>query len=261
MEADWRSELEAWLSPFAAALRNKTRRRMCPAYIAGLIGPGDRKSVQPMAARDDEVSYDRLHHFVGSGIWDEAPLEAALLAEADRQVGGDNAWLIIDDTALPKKGRHSVGVAPQYASALGKNANCQTLVSVTLASREVPVMVGLRLFLPESWTSDAARLDRAGVPEELRPYRTKHEIALAEIDRVRAAGVRFGCVLADAGYGLSAPFRQGLSERGLAWAVGIPFKQKVYPRRCQHGLSRRHSGAPEKERNTRHNFDLGAGDA
>ena len=150
MEADWRSELDSWLAPFGAALRNKTRRRMCPAYIAGLIGPGDRKSVQPMAARSDEVSYDRLHHFVGSGVWDEAPLEAALLAEADRQVGGDNAWLIIDDTALPKKGRHSVGVAPQDASALGKNANCQTLVSVTLASREVPVMVGLRLFLPES---------------------------------------------------------------------------------------------------------------
>jgi SRSO17 transposase len=121
---------------------------MCPAYIAGLIGPGDRKSVQPMAARNDEVSYDRLHHFIGSGIWDEAPLEMALLAEADRQVGSENAWLIIDDTALPKKGRHSVGVAPQHASALGKNANCQTLVSQTLASGEVPVMVGLRLFLP-----------------------------------------------------------------------------------------------------------------
>lgn len=162
---------------------------------------------------------------------------------------------------MPKKGRHSVGVAPQYASALGKNANCQTLVSVTLASREVPVMVGLRLFLPESWTSDAVRLDRAGVPEELRPYRTKPEIALAEIDRVRAAGVRFGCVLADAGYGLSAPFRQGLSERSLAWAVGIPFKTEGLPRRCQHGLSRRQSRAPEKERDTRHNFNLGAGDA
>lgn len=229
MEADWRSELDTWLVPFVAALRNKTRGRICPAYIAGLIGPGDRKSVQPMAARDGEVSYDRLHHFIGSGVWDEAPLERALLAEADRQVGGENAWLIIDDTALPKKGHHSVGVAPQYASALGKNANCQTLVSLTLASREVPIMVGLRLFLPESWTSDAARLERAGVPEELRSYRTKPEIALAEIDRVRAAGVRFGCVLADAGYGLSGPFRQGLSERGLAWAVGIPFKQKVYP--------------------------------
>lgn len=166
---------------------------------------------------------------VRRGVWDEAPLEVALLAEADRLVGADDAWLIIDDTALPKKGRHSVGVAPQYASALGKNANCQTLVSVTLASREVPVMVGLRLFLPESWTSDVVRLQRAGVPEELRPYRTKPEIALAEIDRIRAAGVRFGCVLADAGYGLSESFRQGLSERGLTWAVGIPFKQKVYP--------------------------------
>jgi len=113
--------------------------------------------------------------------------------------------------------------------AIGKNANCQTLVSLTLASGEVPVRVGLRLFLPESWTSDVPRLERAGVPEDFRHYRTKPEIALAEIDRVRAAGARFGCVLADAGYGLSAPFRQGLSECGLAWAVGIPFKQKVYP--------------------------------
>jgi len=182
-----------------------------------------------MAARDGAVSYDQLHHFIGSGLWDAAPLEAALLAVADRQVGSDDAWLIIDDTALPKKGRHSVGVAPQYASTLGKNANCQTMVSVTLASHEVPVMVGLRLFLPESWTSDPERLARAGVPDDRRTYITKPEIALAEIDRVRAAGVRFGCVLADAGYGLSAPFRQGLSERGLHWAVGIPKHQKVYP--------------------------------
>lgn len=229
MDTDWRGELNEWLAPFVAALRHKTRGRMCPTYIAGLIGPGDRKSIQPMAARDGDVSYDRLHHFIASGVWDEEPLEAALLAEADRQVGNEKAWLIIDDTALPKKGRHSVGVAPQYASALGKNANCQTLVSVTLASGEVPIMVGLRLFLPESWTGDVARLERAGVPLDCRGYRTKPEIALAEIDRVCAAGVRFGCVLADAGYGLSAPFRRGLSERGLAWAVGIPFRQKVYP--------------------------------
>ena len=152
-----------------------------------------------------------------------------LLAEADAQVGGDDAWLIIDDTSLPKKGTHSVGVAPQYASTLGKTSNCQTLVSLTLASGEVPIMAALRLFLPESWISDPTRLDRAGVPQDRRDYRTKPEIALAEIDRIRVAGVRFGCVLADAGYGLSASFRQGLSERGLTWAVGIPYKQKVYP--------------------------------
>jgi SRSO17 transposase len=229
MDTTWHADLEHWLAPFVAALRHKTRARMCPAYIAGLIGPGDRKSVQPMAVRDATITYDQLHHFIASGVWDAAPLEAVLLAQADRMVGGDGAWLIIDDTALPKKGRHSVGVAPQYASTLGKNANCQTLVSVTLASREVPVMVSLRLFLPESWTSDPARIARAGVPDRQRAYTTKPEIALAEIDRMRAAGVRFGCVLADAGYGLSAPFRQGLSERSLTWAVGIPFKQKVYP--------------------------------
>lgn len=229
MGDNWRNDLEAWLKPFVGALRHKARGRMCPAYVAGLIGPGDRKSVQPMAARDDAVSYDQLHHFVASGVWDATPLEAALLAEADAQVGGGDAWLIIDDTALPKKGRSSVGVAPQYAGALGKNANCQTLVSLTLAQHEVPVMVGLRLFLPESWTSDPARLDAARVPDDRREYQTKPEIALEEIDRVRAVGVRFGGVLADAGYGLSAPFRQGLSERGLTWAVGIPYKQKVYP--------------------------------
>lgn len=229
MEEDWRRDLEQWLEPYLQALANKTRRRMCPAYIAGLIGPGDRKSIQPMAARIDALSYDRLHHFVGAGIWDSAPLEATLWRQADALVGGDKAWLIIDDTALPKKGKASVGVAPQYATVLGKNANCQTLVSVTLASGEVPVMLGLRLFLPESWTSDTARMAKAAVPEAFRAYRTKPDIAIEEIDRIIAAGVRFGCVLADAGYGLSAPFRQALSARGLCWAVGIPRHQKVYP--------------------------------
>ena len=142
MDKTWKSDLERWLAPLLGAFRHKARARMCPVYVAGLIGAGDRKSVQPMAARDGEVGYDQLHHFIASGVWDAAPLEKALLAEADRMVGGADAWLIVDDTALPKKGEHSVGVAPQYASSLGKTANCQSLVSLTLASREVPVMVG-----------------------------------------------------------------------------------------------------------------------
>jgi SRSO17 transposase len=173
--------------------------------------------------------YDQLHHFIADGVWDATPLETELLNQADRLVGGKDAVLVIDDTALPKKGEHSVGVAAQYASALGKTANCQTLVSLTLARGEVPVMIALRLFLPKGWTNDATRLKRAGVPVEYRTSRSKPEMALAEIDRAMAAGVRFGCVLADAGYGLSAPFRQGLTNRGLAWAVGIPRHQKVYP--------------------------------
>ena len=225
----WEDELGRWLEPFLDRLGHKARRRMCPLYVSGLIGPGDRKSVQPMAARLSPGDYDQLHHFIADGVWNAAPLESELLIQANRLVGGKDAVLVIDDTALPKKGDRSVGVAAQYASSLGKTANCQTLVSLTLARGEVPVMVALRLFLPENWTSDAARLKRTGVPVEYRAARTKPEIALAEIDRVIAAGVRFGCVLADAGYGLSAPFRQGLTTRGVAWAVGIPRHLKVYP--------------------------------
>ena len=158
----WREDLERWLAPFLADLTHPAQRRMCPTYIAGLIGPGDRKSIQPLAARTDDVGYDQLHHFIASGTWDTAPLESGLLAEADRLVGAAKGFLVIDDTALPKKGRNSVVVAPQYASSQGKTANCQSLVSVTLASREVPVMVGLRLFLPET-------LDRRSRTDEPRP--------------------------------------------------------------------------------------------
>src|SRR6185312_15842063 len=214
---------------FLDRLGHKTRQRMCPLYVAGLIGPGDRKSVQPMAERLATGNYDQLHHFIADGVWDATPLETELLNQADRLVGGRDAVLVIDDTSLPKKGERSVGVAAQYASALGKTANCQTLVSLTLARGEVPVMVALRLFLPENWTNDRGRLERASVPVEHRMARTKPEIALDEIDRVMAAGVRFGCVLADAGYGSSAPFRQELTARNLAWAVGIPRHLKVYP--------------------------------
>ena len=127
---------------------------------------------------------------------------------------------MIDDAALPKKGTLSVGVARQYCGQLGKKANCQALVSLTLAQGEVPMPIGLRLFLPEAWAADEERCVQAGVPEAEVASRTKGEIALAEIDRIRAAGVRFGCVLADAGYGASAAFRQGLDARGLRWAVG-----------------------------------------
>src|SRR5213593_3741793 len=154
----WTEELERWLKPFLNRLAHKARRRMCPLYVAGLIGPGERKSIQPMAERLVPGDYDQLHHFVAAGVWDAAPLETELLVQADRLVGGSDAVLVIDDTAMPKKGRHSVGVAAQYASALGKTANCQTLVSLTLARGEVPVMLALRLFLPESWTSKRARL-------------------------------------------------------------------------------------------------------
>ena len=111
----WEDELARWLKPFLDRLGHKARR-MCPLYISGLIGPGDRKSVQPMAAWLAPGEYDQLHHFIADGLWDAAPLEAELLVQADRLVGGKDAVLVIDDTAMPKKGDRSVGVAPQYAS-------------------------------------------------------------------------------------------------------------------------------------------------
>jgi SRSO17 transposase len=138
-------------------------------------------------------------------------LATFLERRADRLVGGEDAVLVVDDIALPRKGRHSVWVAPQYASALGKTVNCQTLVSLRLARREASIMVGLRL------------------PEDRQNFRSKQEIAIEEIDRLIASGVRFGCVLADAEYGLSASFRQALCARGLRWAVGIPQQLKLYP--------------------------------
>jgi SRSO17 transposase len=243
---DWRGELGRWLKPFLDRLGHKARRHMCPLYVSGLIGPGDRKSVQPMAERIALGDYDRLHHFIAGGVWDAGPVETELLVQADKLVGGSDAVLVIDDTAIPKKGTHSVGVAAQYASALGKTANCQTLVSLTLARGEVPVMLALRLFLPESWTSDRARLKRTSVPAEYRAARTKPELALAEIDRAIAAGVRFGCVLADAGYGMSAPFRQALTARKLTWAVGIPRHLKVYPADVQMIWPMAKRGRPRK---------------
>lgn len=222
------SDLDNWLTPFLEVMGRKTRRIWAPFYLRGLLGPGERKSLQPMAARLGLSGHDQLQHFIASPAWDDAPLWAVLAREADRLVGGPDASLVVDDTALPKQGTLSVGVARQYCGQLGKKANCQSLVSLTLARREVPLPVALRLFLPDTWTGDPDRCARAGVPETEVVPRTKGEIALAELDRLGSAGVRFGTVLADAGYGASAVFRQGLSERGLLWAVGIARNQKVY---------------------------------
>ena len=216
----WAGELERWLAPFLTALPRPQQRRWAPVYLRRLLLPGERKSVEPMAGRVAPGEVQQLHHFVSASPWATAPLEAELARAADRLVGGPGAALVVDDTALVKQGAHSVGVQRQYCGELGKKANCQALVSLTLARGEVPVCVGLRLFLPESWAADPERRRRAGVPEDVA-VRPKWRIALDEIDRVLAAGARFGCVLGDAEYGKAAEFRRGLAERGLAWALGV----------------------------------------
>src|SRR3954463_767811 len=202
----WEGALERWLARFLAALGREAQRRWAPVYLKGLILPGERKSVEPMAARVAPADIQQLHHFVSTSPWAPAPLEDELVKAADRLVGGPEAILVVDDTALVKQGRCSVGVKRQYGGQLGKRANCQALVSLTLARAEVPVGVGLRLFLPEDWSADPARRAVVGVPGAIG-YRPKWQIGLDEIDRVLASGARFGCVLADAEYGKAAEFR------------------------------------------------------
>jgi SRSO17 transposase len=243
---DLAEDLDQWLAPFLDLTGRSTRRRMAPLYVRGLLDTGERKSIQPMAERLGLPGHDALHHFISSPAWDDAPLWEKLAEQADRQVGGEHAVLVVDDTGIPKKGDLSVGVAPQYCGEVGKTANCQVMVSLTLARGAVPVPVGLRLFLPTAWTDDPERCAAAGVPEAARTAHTKPAIALAEIDRVLEAGLRFSCVLADAGYGGSPAFRQGLDERGLAWAVGIAGTQLVYPATVTLQPSHTPTGRPGK---------------
>jgi SRSO17 transposase len=221
----------------------------------GLLLPGDRKSMQPISLRMAPDDVEQIHHFVGTSCWDTEPVEQVLCRKVDRLLGGDDSYLIVDDTGLPKKGTESVGVSHQYCGVLGKQANCQCLVSLTLARDEVQAPVALRLYLPQTWTKDPARCERAKVPLTI-PYRPKWRIALDEIDRIRTAGVRFGCALADAGYGMCAEFRHGLSERGLSWAVGILSTQNMYsedvkvtmPRGNKRGRPRIHPEVGESPR-------------
>lgn len=220
-------QLDRWISPFLDAFQHKVRRKWAPLYIRGLLAPGDRKSIEPIAERVAPKDVAQLHHFVAASKWDCGAIEDVLAAKANALVGGTDAHLIIDDTALPKKGELSVGVAHQYCGALGKQANCQVLVSATLVRNDIPVAVGLKLFLTEEWANDRQRCAIAGVPDDVK-HREKWRIALEEIDRLVACGVTFGDVLADAGYGMCGDFRNGLTARGLRWTVGILSTQGVY---------------------------------
>ena len=169
---DIAADLDGWLKPFLDATGRKTRRKMAPLYVRGLLGGGGRKSIQPMAERLGLPGHDQLHHFISSPAWDDVPLWHVLAEQADRQVGSADAVLMVDDTGLPKKGELSVGVAPQYCGAVGKTTNCQVLVPLTLARGEVPVPVGLLLFLPAEWTSEPERCAAAGAATSRSRSRT-----------------------------------------------------------------------------------------
>jgi SRSO17 transposase len=175
-------ELERWLAPFPARPGRKERRRRAPFHLEGLILPGERESVEPMAARVAPGDPRQPRHSVSTSPWATAPLEEELAHAAGRLVGGPGAVLVIDDAALVRRGRHPAGVERRCGGRLGKRANRRSPVSLTLARGEAPAGVGPRLFLPEDRSADAARRTAAGVPEAVA-CRPKRRIALDGIDR------------------------------------------------------------------------------
>ena len=225
---------EEYVERLCQAVGHADRAEPLRAYCMGLMLPGERKSVEPMAARIEPGRigslHQAMHHFVAKAPWrDEAVLATvrdwALPVMEAR--GAIRAW-IVDDTGFPKKGKHSVGVARQYCGQLGKQENCQVAVSLSIANERASLPIGFRLYLPEEWASDRQRREAAGVPEEI-VFRTKPEIALAEIEAALAAKVPAGVVLADAAYGNDTAFRDRVSELGLTYAVGVQSSCTVWP--------------------------------
>ncbi len=216
----------AYVEGLANAAGHADRKGPLKNYCTGLLLPGDRKSVEPMAARlaPDNVRrmHQSLHHLVADARWsDEAVLDAILdkVLPAMLEQGPVGAW-VVDDTGFPKKGQHSVGVTRQYCGQLGKQENCRVAVSLSVTTEQDSMPVAYQLYLPEVWANDSERREKAGVPEEI-PFRTKPEIALQQIRRAIERGIPKGVVLADAGYGIDTNFRNQLTRMELPYVMGI----------------------------------------
>jgi SRSO17 transposase len=224
----------AYVDSLASVLGHADRTGPLMDYCTGLLMPGERKSVEPIASivapARVAAAHQSLLHFVGQSGWsDEAMLAKAraLAAPAFEAQGGVEAW-IVDDTGFQKKGSHSVGVARQYCGRLGKTDNCQIAVTLSIANRHVSLPIAYRLYLPEDWAKDVERRRKAHVPEDVA-FRTKPQIALAQIEAAMKDGVERGVVLADAGYGVDGAFRAGVTALGLAYAVGVQSTLTVWP--------------------------------
>src|SRR6266705_273886 len=195
-------------------------------YCTGLVMPVERKSVEPMAAITapgrTAAQHQSLLHFIGQGAWSDVAVLAKvreMVLPAIERYGAIAAW-IIDDTSFPKQGRHSVGVKHQYCGQLGKQANCQVAVTLSLANHAASLPVAYRLYLPKDWAEDESRRRKAGVPEEIS-FKTKPEIALDQIRWACEMGLPGGLVLIDAGFGHDAKLRTGITGLGKVYVAGI----------------------------------------
>ena len=220
------SRFAAYVEGLVSVIGHKDRAQPLRDYCVGLMLPCERKSVEPIAAVTAPArvaaQHQSLLHFVGEGRWSDervlAKVREMVLPEIERH-GPIEAW-IIDDTGLPKKGRHSVGVARQYCGQLGKEDNCQVAVSLSIANEHASLPVAYRLYLPQEWAKDADRLRKAGVPEDIA-FKTKHEIALEQLGWACEAGLPRGVALLDAGYGNNSELRADIAALGLSYVAGI----------------------------------------
>ena len=224
----------AYLDGITAALGHASRVAPARAYYTGLLLPGERKSVEPMAARIEpdrvQAAHQSMHHVVAKAEWDDAAVLGAVCSQVLPAMGrhGPIACWIVDDTGFPKQGKHSVGVARQYCGQLGKQDSCQVAVSLSVANDHASLPVAYRLYLPEVWAEDAARRAKAGVPEETA-FETKTAISLGQMRQALADGVPAGVVLGDAGYGDETAFRIGVASLGLRYVLGIRPGTSVWP--------------------------------
>ena len=226
-------ELTEFITDMTVDMGRPERRAAIGHYITGLLLDGERKSVQPMAARlvDDPALADamrqRLADCVTSSPWLDSELMRRLALKFERELSALEAF-VIDDTGFPKKGSFSVGVARQYSGTLGRTDNCQVATSLHVAGNKGSGCIGLRLYLPEAWTSDRERCKAAGVPNEI-VFKKKWELALELLDQALLWGILKKIVLADAGYGEVTEFRDELVARGLSYIVGVPGNHLIWP--------------------------------
>lgn len=223
----------AYLDSLAHAAEHLDRAAPLKSYCTGLLLPGERKSVEPLAARlaphDVRRMHQSLHHFVANAAWsDEVLLETVrrYVLPTMKRNGLVVAW-IVDDTGFPKKGSHSVGVVRQYCGQVGKQENCRVAVSLSLATDQASLPIAWRLYLPETWVRDLKRRKQTGIPQEVT-FATKPAIALGQIRKAVEGEVTKAPVLADAAYGNDSQFREGLTELGLEYVVGVQKSTTVW---------------------------------
>lgn len=233
MDGKLEERFEQYGEVIATALSHADRKLPSQWYLKGLLLPGGRKSVEPMAARvqpqNVRSAHQSMHHLVADAHWSDQALLATVAAQVLPALTKKSTALhwIVDDTGISKKGRHSVGVARQYCGRLGKTDNCQVAVSLSIANEHGSLPVDYRLYLPEEWAQDTARRKKAGVPDRV-VFQTKTALAMEQIDGALAAGIPAGVVLADAAYGTETRWRDQLTERGLLYMVGVRSNTKVW---------------------------------